>query len=114
MDLPAIVGSPLIVFWYEIFLLKFNVLCYAKTATDHGHLFWIEDGSIRSDINLHDSVTVDLNLQNTRRSSDHLQQRSITSISSLEDGLIASKLHFEKNSLPYRFHATPRRRPILQ
>lgn len=82
---------------------------HAKTATDHGHLFWIEDGSIRSDINLYDSITVDLNLQNTRQSNDHLKHRSITSISSLDDGLISSKFHLENDFLACRFYATAQR-----
>jgi len=58
----------------------------AKAATEHGHIFWIQDGSIRSDINLQDSITIDLNLLKTRPSNDHLNQQSITSISSLENG----------------------------
>ena len=46
---------------------------------------------IRSDISLHDSITVHINLQNIHLSNDdddhHLRHRSITSISSLEDDL---------------------------
>lgn len=64
-------------------------------------MFWIEDGLIRSDINLHDSITVDLSLQNIHLSNDndHLRHRSITSISSLEDDLSSRASTININNL---------------
>ncbi len=40
-----------------------------QAATDHGHIFWIHDGSIRSDINLQESITVDLHFRTTNLSN---------------------------------------------
>jgi hypothetical protein len=39
-----------------------------KTATDHGHIFWIQDGAIRSDVNLEESITIDLHFFKTNPS----------------------------------------------
>ncbi|CAM4866513.1 unnamed protein product [Rotaria socialis] len=40
-------------------------------ATDHGHIFWIHDGSIRSDINLEESITVDLDFLKASTSNEN-------------------------------------------
>lgn len=51
----------------------FVFFCYkffCKSATNHGHIFWIQDGSIRSDINLQESITIDLDFLKTDRSNE--------------------------------------------
>jgi hypothetical protein len=60
-----------------------------KTATDHGHIFWIQDGSIRSDINLEESITIDLHFLKKNSSNEHSDHQSMASITSpLENGYI--------------------------
>ncbi|CAF5219667.1 unnamed protein product [Rotaria magnacalcarata] len=60
-------------------------------ATDHGHIFWIHDGSIRSDINLEESITVDINLLKASTSNESSNRQSMTTtppskINLLENG----------------------------
>ena len=46
-----------------------------KAATEHGHVFWIQDGSIRSDISLEESITVDLHLSTQETNEGRIRSR---------------------------------------
>ncbi len=66
-----------------------NIFFYLKTATDHGHIFWIQDGSIRSDINLEESITIDLHVLKPNISNHQSMTSTSSSIlNSLENGKI--------------------------
>ncbi|CAF1482554.1 unnamed protein product [Adineta steineri] len=49
------------------------------TATDHGHIFWIQDGSIRSDISLEESITIDLHFLKNNTLNENSGSPSIVS-----------------------------------
>ncbi|CAF4224068.1 unnamed protein product, partial [Adineta steineri] len=49
------------------------------TATDHGHIFWIQDGSIRSDISLEESITIDLHFLKNNTLKENSSSPSIIS-----------------------------------
>ncbi len=80
---------------------RFFVLCFfcVKAATDHGHIFWIQDGSIRSDISLEESITVDLHLLKNNISNEHSSPHSMVSTPSpatkpVENGVIYFYFYF--------------------
>lgn len=46
-----------------------------KVATEHGHVFWIQDGSIRSDISLKESIGADLHLSTPETNEGRILSR---------------------------------------
>lgn len=50
--------------------LKVNEDFAFEIATDHGHIFWIQDGSIRSDINLQEFINIELIIPKVSLSND--------------------------------------------
>ncbi|CAF3625422.1 unnamed protein product [Rotaria sordida] len=69
------------------------------TATNHGHIFWIQDGSIRSDINLEESITVDLHFLKKNISNENSILFFLDPIEMLKDDLFTSTNNTNINSL---------------